>query len=734
MILPATALLLPVFAAAAPSAILDEIIVTARRREERAQDVPMSLTVLSQDQLARGRIEDVSALQFAAPNLAVTSHQTNRTAASIAMRGHFETDGAPTVDPAVGLYLDDVYIARATGANLDLFDVERVEILRGPQGTLFGRNTIGGAIQIVPNRPAPDTSALVSGGAGNYALREVAGVLNMAQSGGFSAFRLAASHGERDGFARSASLGRQIADENTDFVRAQLRIAPEDRWDLNVSFDYTRSRAGSQWVTLAATLPLAAAIPASQGNPQDSLTNYVDPFAQLLPVNRAGSTKSTVRGVSGTLTARLGHATFKSITALRSLDIDAEDSDQDGTPYDISAIIERRDRQEQFSEELQLYGHALGERMDWIGGLYYFEEDAIFTQRFPLLVPPAFDPLEAAPSGAVSNDSIAAYAQASYAITPRMRLTAGIRYNEDRRQLTSRNTRRRFGALICQLDPALLDEPDACQATLPQRRFSYTPYLFGLDFRPTSAALLYAKVSRGHRAGGYNLRGATTLDLDVFGPEQVTAYEVGAKADLLDHRLRMSLALYRSRFDDIQILQREVLPGDAQPFTVRFVRNGGEARIQGAELEATAVMGSLTIAGSLGLIDARYTRVSPKAADITLDSNFVMTPRATGSLAADLPIAVSWGAVELHGDYSWRDDVAFSYDPSSMARQRAYGLLNAGISTRLADTDLEIRLWGRNLTNTRYFVRVFQGDLLVVAIPGEPRTYGVSLTYRFAAR
>jgi len=244
-----------------PAPALEEVIVTAQRREERLQDVPISASVFSTQQLERLQIDDLGELQFAAPNLSVAPSQTAPTSASIAMRGQFEVDTTPTVDPAVGLYLDGVYIARMTGANLDLVDLDRVEVLRGPQGTLFGRNTIGGAINLVPQRPTSQFDALLKARLGNYDLQEVTGFLNTPSLSGRIATRLTAMHSEHGGYAQNTLLGTDFSDADTDFARLQLQLAPAPGTQLNLAVDLTQSESGSQQRTMLAVLPQRAGQP-----------------------------------------------------------------------------------------------------------------------------------------------------------------------------------------------------------------------------------------------------------------------------------------------------------------------------------------------------------------------------------------------------------------------------------------------------------------------------------------
>ncbi|HEU0224920.1 MAG TPA: TonB-dependent receptor [Steroidobacteraceae bacterium] len=705
---------------------LEDVVVTARRREEPLLAVPIAVSIFSLLELERRQIDAIADLQYAAPSLVIVTDQTNRSTAQVAMRGQFEPMSVPTLDPTVGMYLDGVYIARITGANLRLFDIERVEVLRGPQGTLFGRNTIGGAINLVTSTPASVRAGYVEAGIGNYDRRELAGVVSLPSNDGRYAFRLAASHTEHAGYGRSLLLGRDLNDDRADFARAQMRLAPGGSWGLSFAGDYTRFRNGGQLATLLAAGPLGELVTAASGRPEDDIQNYVDPLGLEVMANRAGSVSTTVAGISATLTYSGEGWTFKSITAGRRLDSEALDSDQDGTPYDLGAVLRRHDEQDQFSQEFQVSGYARARRLDWIAGAHYFLEHGIFDQEFL-----AFSPLAGGwqvnlPDGSARNDSLAVYAQLGFAIMPSLRITGGLRFNEDGRQLTSRNATRRDGIDSCRLDPALRDSPDICRATLPRRSFSDVPYTLGLDFIPAPRSLLYAKVSGGYRAGGYNLRGATPVDLAPFGPERVTAYEAGARAELQDSRLRIELALFRSYFDDIHLLQRRVAE-DGQ--THLFIENGGKARIEGGELEFTALLGRLRLSGTLGLVDARYTKLDPDVIQVDQESQFLNAPAATASLEANWPIELPFGRVDLHLDHGWRDDVPFDSARDSVARQQAYGLWNARIRIHLAGPGFCISLWGRNLADKRYITRALDSGVYINAFPGDPRTWGTTIRY-----
>jgi iron complex outermembrane receptor protein len=334
--------------------------------------------------------------------------------------------------------------------------------------------------------------------------------------------------------------------------------------------------------------------------------------------------------------------------------------------------------------------------------------------------------------GTVRNEAAAAYLQLAYALSPRLRITGGVRYNEDRRQFTSTNAQLSDGVESCILAPELRDVPDLCRTTLPEREFRFSPWTIGIDVTPVPDALLYAKVSRGHRAGGYNFRAVTGTDADTFEPEKVTTFEIGTRTELFDHRLRLALSVYRSLFEDMQVRTGVLLPdGDRH---VPLTQNSAEARIDGGEVEVEALLGRLTLSGALGVTHGKYTKIDRDALDVTLSSPLLYMPETTASLAADLPVQTAFGAILLHADYAWRDGQTFSTWGDTAARQGAYGLLNAMFAARFDGTEFELQLWGRNLADERYTERSVDFGFLVNAVPGDPKTYGASLTYRFGAQ
>lgn len=706
---------------------IDEIIVTAQRREEAAQTVPIALTAYVSEQLTARQVGDVAALQHIAPSLDIAPGLANSRTAAISMRGQVEIQNVPTVDPAVGLFLDGSYIARATGANLALVDIERVEILRGPQGTLFGRNTIGGAINIVPNKPGEELDGYVELMAGNYDRLAYTGVLNVPMPGASAAVRITAQHTEHSGFARTVVLNRDLSDDNTDFVRAQLRLSPDDDWDVNFVFDYSNTTASTQWITMIAAMPPATLLPAASGNPDDSLNNYQGATTRRTHASYAGGFDSRVRGGSVTLVRSFPANTLKAIATYRVLDMLLGGTDLDGTPYDVATQLRQTQSEQQESYELQWFGDVFDGRLEWLSGLYYFGEAA---QRYGLansLAPLSL--LESSNSGNVRNTSRSAYLQLTMRLSSRIGLQAGVRHVEDTRQLTSFNSRWSQGVQICSLDPLILDSPGVCQATLPTRDFNYVPVNLSIDYSPLDRLMLYGKYSRGQRAGGYNFRVSSALAASTFEPETVDAYEVGLKSGMFDNTLLMNVALFRTDYEDIQLSQ-VVFDSDQRSTVV--TNNAGSARIEGGELEITAKLSQAVLSLGVGRVRAWYTQIDPGVVEITLDSKFRNTPVWTVFAAVDLPFRLRSAESNLHVDYAWRDEVFYGEHP--LARQEDFHVVNARFSIRPADSGLEFSLWCKNLADTRYISRAFEpGNGFIRGLPADPRTYGATLTYRFGA-
>lgn len=709
---------------------LEEIVVTAQRREEKLQDVPVSVTAVTAAKLEAQGVSSVQSLQRLAPALSIANFPGDNLTASISLRGLFSSDGLPTVDPTVGIYLDGVYIARATGANLNMIDVERVEVLRGPQGTLFGRNTIGGAINIVTAKPKDEFGGSVEVGYGNYDAFKAQGVVNAPLTENI-AVRLVGMHREHDGYARSSITGAQLNRDNTEYFRGSLAWQLDDNWDLLVVGDYSGTKfRGGQWVVPVATFGTADTLIKLLSGGTDNGANYTGlPISNRPATIGHGTYNGRVWGVGGTLTGQVGDVTVKTIVAYRDLYRLHTGTDLDGTPYPILDSQDLLDTQHQLSTELQFSGKSLADRLNWIVGAYYFEESGRnFSHAHSLR---GILPNRNVTEGRSENTSTSFFGQATFNLTDALRFTAGVRWVRDTRLLDSRNLSETPAGVFVRCNLVIATAP-LCITLLPQAKFKYVPFTVGLDYRVNPDTLIYAKLSRGYRAGGYNLRGSDINALSFFGPERVDSYEVGFKADLLDRRLRFNLAAYHSNYTNIQLT---AVIGTSSGGITSTVQNAGEGRINGVEGEVTAVLGALTVGASYGYIDAKYTKLLPTVNSVRLESPFQLTAKHSLNLDADYTAQLGGGSkLILHADYAYKSRVNFaSIPPANPANtQGPVGLFGARATVAM-DNGLSVSVWGQNLGNEKYLLRTLNIEAIgsVNGSPGDPRTFGVTASYKF---
>ena len=705
---------------------LSEIVVTAQRREENLLDVPVAVSAITGESLVQNQIADVSSLQRLAPSLTVAPFG-DATTPLLAIRGQVAQDIVASVDPAVGVYVDGVYLGRATGANLAFLDVERVEVLRGPQGTLFGRNTIGGAISITPVHPTDRFEGRVSARYGNYDAFGVTGILNAPLADGI-ALRVAGSHSQRDGFARSSVTGAELNSENLDYIRASLKADLGSGWDVLLSGDFSDSRNSGQWITLINTYPIADTLAGIVTGGTQTATQYIDRFTRHPAVNTSGPFTSRSWGTSGIVSGAFGAVNVKSITAYREVRRGLDNFDQDGTPFDLLQILSNDSHQHQFSQEIQFYGKAMDDRLDWIVGGYYFTETGRDTVVNEFLFP--LNPNIGVTDAKAFNKNFALYGQLTFKLTDDLSVFGGIRYARDTRRLDIfSRTARPTPDVVVACGVAAASPPD-CFFPLPKKTFEYAPFSIGVNYKPNRDVLVYAKWSRGFRSGGYNSRGSSLDTLLPFDPERVDSYEVGGKVEI-DRRFRVNVAVYQSEFDKMQLLAAAGVSGAA---VVAINQNAGSSRIRGLELEAEAALGQLRLNGSLTLTDAKFKKLLPNVVNLVLDSPLPYTPKTTFSIGGDYTIPAGFGDVVLHADYSWRSRTFFMATPplSPVHQQSSYGLLNASVTANIAD-NISLSAFGKNLTNGDYFTRttgIVQAGF-DNAYPGDPRTYGVSATYRF---
>jgi len=712
---------------------IEEIMVTARRRSESLQDTPVAITALSAASLERQQVISTTDLDKVAPNIQFHSYGTltgNNSAAQVFIRGIGQTDATPAVDPGVGVYVDDVYMGRAVGAAMEFRDIANVQILRGPQGTLFGRNTIGGAVLLTSNEPGTDAGNSIRIGLGDDNLREAFGAFDIPLGGNWSS-RLALGFKQRDGYVKRVSDGKDLGDEDMRTGQVAVRWKPSDAFDATLRGDYTKNdENGSPFVFAAmneaATFVGAASQAAGCPNMLDPLPPPVlvgplaDPRcgndAQALGHFKNGGTypaSSTLenRGESLVASWKVNDVlTFKSITADRRLEWTGT-RDADNTPL-LILHTNYRSRSDQFSQELQAAIDS--ERLVGVVGAYYFDEDS-----FDRLLVPLGNPGTSYDTQRVSMDTKAraAFTEWTYKFTDALSATAGLRYTKETKGLQ---------ATMFNVAPATRAEPAAPTELCPfagppptqtgclflttdrfARDFSATTKSASLQYRFNEHAMTYVSWSEGFKSGGFNQRynAAPPGNAPIsFGAETATSYELGLKLDPLE-TLRINIAAFKTDYDDIQMTYRlGVVP---------LLFNAGVATIQGGELELEfAPTTDFRVDATLGYLDAKFDKITPPP------PFGPVTPTATATLSSRLPFTPDWQghlgvSYSFHLGSNWaltpRADLSYTarqfFDAGNspeIAQKDAVTLLNASLTLSSDDDKWRFALSGTNLTNEDY--------------------------------
>lgn len=704
---------------------LEEIVVTAERRQEGLQNIPIAITAVSGTTLERAGVTVVGDLVQLAPSLQFGTRSTN---VFIAMRGIGQAGQDIGSQSGVTVSLDGVPLLNHFMMNPTFLDVERVEVLRGPQGAFQGRNATGGAINIYSFAPSDTMAASLEATAGNYSRYGLKGVLNIPISDKVSS-RLSVLSERADGWMKNGYLNTRNDDTDIDQARAQLLVTPSDALSIKALVEYTRDRSNPSFAMLlgraVADKPTIAETP-TYPYPQNDIENLT--FYISEPNHR------DVEAVRSNLIAtwELGEAmALVSTTGYIKHDIELTKIDVDATPFNTSAFSLIGIHNKQFSQEFTLTTD-LGSRADLVAGLFYMNGDSsepLYLDFTPITNYLVYLPVE-------KLDSYAAYAQLRYNLTEKLRATIGGRYTVDKKSYEMDATVLTFHTL--------LSDEDEWNAFTPR---------FVLDYTPNDDSLIYVSATRGFKSGGFNTLGDITLPVDTFEPEYVWSYEVGGKAMFLDRRLRMGLTAF---FADYTNLQATVFRVN-EATQVRFPRieNSATAEIKGVEfeIEASPVTG-LTLRGAATRLDTKYGKFcnnDPLYPDVPTDpacANQGLPPGAMNLEGNTLAQAPEWqfnvsGAytfvasekfdITARVDYKWQSQVEFDYYNHPLNTEDSYGLLNASIGFATSDRTWSLTGWIRNALDERY---VTQANTASGAFPsrsgslGTPRMYGVTLGYR----
>jgi iron complex outermembrane receptor protein len=752
----------------------DPIIVTARQRPEDAQDVPAALSVVDARWLEQSYTLNTRDLTTLVPALKYSSANPRNTAFTIRGLGSSvvavsqANDG---LEPGVGYYVDGVYHARPATAAFDFSDIERIEVLRGPQGTLFGKNTTAGAINIVSAAPSftRGVNAELSVGERQFVQARVSATGPLV--GDKLAYRLSGTLTRRDGVLRNIVNGRDQNTLGAQAVRGQLLWQPSSDVRLRVIADFANFdsecctpvflRVGTSLRPAARQFPALAAAagyaPPST-NPYDRLTDIDAPLA----------VKTSEGGISATADWDIGAATVTSISAWRFWNWDAA-NDRDYTGLPIQLIQRIPSRQDQISQELRIASNGEG-AFNYVAGLYYFRQvltgqpNSVYgPYGAPWLIGPTTG-ANATPVPAnlldgygqtgdtrFATNSYAAFAEVNWRILPSLTLTGGLRYTYETKE--GDYSTRVFGGPPT-TSPALINarlgvlRPQTYSA---RDRDGSLSGRANIAWQPSDEVLLYASVARGFKSGGINMSGLPldannqpALATAVVDPERNTTWEAGIKSTLWDGRFTLNLAAYHTTVSDFQA----TVVDSSQTVALRgYLSNIPEVRVQGIEADARLQIGNLTLVGALAYGDGTYTdypagpcplelqTAATAACDLT-GKRLAGLPRWSETLSADYAVPACAGAVFVHADSNWRSGYFGDPTLSRFTWIEGYNLTNASVGYRREDSQgkgWEIAIFARNLLNADYIqnLTIQAGNSgLILGTPSDPRTVGVTFRLR----
>lgn len=721
------------------AAILDsgDIIVSARRRQESLQDTPVAVTAINAAMIETKAAVNIGDLAGTAPNLIITNQNAGAAAANLSIRGLTYADVEKSQEPTVGVVVDGVFIGTSTGQFFDFFDIEQIEVLRGPQGTLFGRNTIGGVINIRRTRPTGEFGVKAEVSYGKYDSLATRAVVNLPVVPDIIAAKLFYFHNETDGWYKQFQDGRSRGFANNENFGGSLLVTPTDTLDILLTGEKQIQKSDPVVSNLTNSTELFCglipAIECNRNNRGDLYTVFGDP----------NLTRYSAPAVTGEANLRLGGVTLTSVTGYRT-SRESQTQDFDGSSVDLYYVL-RGQKYKQFSQELRASGD-LGFGLDYVVGAYYFSSsyDLVqYTRVFgfsPNVPPEVFDNNPQFVTG--KTKSYAGFGDFNWSVTDTIRVSFGGRYTRDKKKLSNS-----FAAV------GLIGQGEDTFS-------KFTPKL-GVDFRPNSDTMLYASWSQGYRSGGFSPRAGTAASAaQSYGPETVNSYEIGGKFDLLDRKLQLNVAGFVSKYKDLQQNNTLSCPACATG-NETVTSNVGSATIKGIEADFSArPTDALHITGAIGWLDSNFKGfivggISPVTGLVIpfdySNNDLIYNPDITASLAADYTVPTSFGEVVanvgyryigaydqqisiggLSGDLSNGPVIVTGNDPR--VRTDNQNLLDSSLTARfeLGGTEAHATLWGRNLLDDRGPTHGFTvGGLFSFGTAREPRTYGVTIGIKY---
>ena len=694
--------------------LLEEITVVAQRRAENLQDVPIAISALSEAVIEKADIHDLTDIATRVPSLTYSPFSPGQNI--IALRGVSSNDDGAGTDNSVAIFVDEVYLGRVSNINPEMFDIERVEVLRGPQGTLYGKNTIGGAINIVSTKPDTEQfSAKLKANFGNYDRTDFAGLLTGPVSENIAG-KFSFSYRNRDGWVDNVVLDKKQKDDDVQAYRGQL-LYTAGNTEVMFTADYNRldveDMARIPRTQLVGALgPIVDQYRALCGNrgPRCS-TNPSDGFA-----------KRDAWGVSLHVTHDFGIGELKSITAYRENEVDWE---MDSVGVSIPLTDDILDKTDQFTQEVRWSGDT--DTLNYVLGFWYLNEQ---TNRFEVFDILADKNINGSDRYRQINetDSYAGFGQVDWLLTEGVTLTVGGRYTYEKKKIDN--------------DAVAGDFVVINQTFANTRAEIWTSFIpkISLTWQPRETITVYGTIAKGFKSGGFPAAPTTIVDTEPLAQEEALNYEVGLKSDLLDN-VRINTAFFYTEYEDLQIQSfgprlgcvEDPATQQIECFGVFQTFNASDAEAKGAELELTWVpLDNLTLSGFYSFLDSEFTdtNVPGSVFEGQTGNELIRAPRHKYSVNAEYVLPLQ-GRGELTANISYRftDDQRGELEPYAI--QPSFDLFDARLAWNSPNDALEIAVWGKNLFDEEYVTHLYTIAGEVISVFGDPKMYGVSLTLRY---
>lgn len=757
------------------SAGVEQIVVTAQFRSQNLQDTPLAITATSSAMIEAKGLNGIAEVAATAPSVTFNAGGTagGAQATQVIIRGVGQTDFNIAVEPGVGIYVDDVYQGVMYASTPELLDLDRVEILRGPQGTLAGRNSVGGAIRLVTKAPSDDEGGYIDASYGRFNSMSLRAGLNFALAKDRVFLRLNGLAKQNDGYvnrldyqcatgkapsasnsAGSPALGAgcklgTLGGQSVLALRGAMKAVLADGIEDTVTVDYTNDKSEPSpmvlinqglWrgpgYNLTATPPISN--PVQNFVTGGTYTSYANFTGMIATPNQYTSTpvsNAKLWGVTNHLDLELAdELNLVSITAFRRIDTNAN-IDFDASPINRSMqawVLKHK----QFTQELRLNG-KLGGLLEWTLGGFHYRGDSVQSGRVNLdgagAALPFYVPFDFTFADPVKVRSTAGFAHGAFHLTDKLNLTAGVRYTEETK---------RYGFvrdMAPGVSPSILSASvlplDGLSGQFKGNRWDWR---IAADYQPTSDITLYGQVSTGFKGGGVNPRPFYAEQVRTFAPEKVTAYEVGIKSQLFDRRLRLNLAAYNNDYSDMQLTLiscPQFVPAGARQ-NCSMTANVGDARIRGIELEAEArLVDGLMIDAAVAYTDFKYERVDPTTAvTLAMKAPYIPEWKIGTGIQYRIPLP-SGAALTPRLDYRYQSRVETQAINNPLNFIDGYGLFNGRLAYQSPDERIEFALTVKNIFDKYYYINLydqaFQSYAFLSGQPGRPREWSVSARYSF---